>query len=84
MIRNLKALGLALAAVLALSAVVASAASAQFEYEATENRLTVSSNEPLSQAGFDGEGDLPPKKWSRDSGIRRPVGLRVDPRIRLV
>lgn len=45
MIRNLKALGLALVAAFALSAVVASAASAQFHSEKTETRLTVSSNE---------------------------------------
>jgi hypothetical protein len=37
---------------------------------------------PLSRTGFHGDRDLPPKKWSRDFGVRRP-GLRcVGPRIR--
>jgi hypothetical protein len=46
MLPKLKLLGLALVAVLALSAITASTASAQFESEASETRLTVSSNEP--------------------------------------
>lgn len=44
MIRNLKVMGLALVALLAMS-VLASSASAQFESEAAETRLTVSSND---------------------------------------
>ncbi|MGD9734108.1 MAG: DUF4395 family protein [Solirubrobacterales bacterium] len=36
----------------------------------------------LSRTGFHGDRDLPPKKWSRDSGIRRPELRCVDPRIR--
>ena len=44
MTRNLKAMGLAVVAVLALGAVFASAASARFEAESTPVTLTVSSN----------------------------------------